>query len=240
MTVTYAPLESKAGFASPNFSVDQTGNLVAQSIQADSFTSSGTSITLGNIALADNYFANDFVDSSIGTVNNSLLRFTTNVELSINNGQDKFDLTAKDLYAFSLTSPSGSLTIETTDAPLYLKSNFRTTLQQSPLRFADFDNTTRASITPLFGDVIYNTDTNSLNFYNGTGWKSINSMGNITVNGTTITAGTGEDISIIPQTGGKVIFDDITINNQPVLNEHGTRKDYVDRKIAAFAIAFGA
>ena len=238
MTVIYSPLESKAGFVSPNFSVDSEGNLIALSVQASSFTSDGTTITLGNILLEDNYFANVFVDSSIGTVNNSLLRFTTNVSLS--EGLVKYDLTAKDLYAFKLKSPLGSLTIESEDAPVNLKSNFRTAVQSSPLRFADFDNVTRATITPLFGDVIYNSDTNSLNFYNGTAWKNINSMGDIVVNGTTITAGTAQDISIIPQTGGEVIVDDLTINNLPTENKHGTRKDYVDRKIAAFAIAFGA
>jgi hypothetical protein len=33
---------------------------------------------------------------------------------------------------------------------------------------------------------------------------------------------------------------DITINNQPTEIYHATRKDYVDTKISAFAIAFGA
>jgi hypothetical protein len=33
---------------------------------------------------------------------------------------------------------------------------------------------------------------------------------------------------------------DITINNQPTEVYHATRKDYVDTKISAFAIAFGA
>lgn len=238
MTVTYAPLESKAGFLSPDFSVDSSGNLIAHSIQANSFTSDGSAITFGNISLEDNYEANVFVDSSISTVNNGLLRIATDVSLS--EGTSKFDLTAKDLYAASLSSTLGSLTIETVDAPLYLKSNFRTTVQTSPLRFADFDNTTRADITPLFGDVIYNSSTNSLNFYNGSAWRNIGGMGDIIINNATITAGTAQDISIIPQTGGEVIFNDITINNLPTENKHGTRKDYVDRKIAAFAIAFGA
>jgi hypothetical protein len=39
---------------------------------------------------------------------------------------------------------------------------------------------------------------------------------------------------------GTVEVTDITINNQPTETYHATRKDYVDNKISAFAIAFGA
>lgn len=39
---------------------------------------------------------------------------------------------------------------------------------------------------------------------------------------------------------GTVEVTDITINNQPTEIYHATRKDYVDNKISAFAIAFGA
>ena len=39
---------------------------------------------------------------------------------------------------------------------------------------------------------------------------------------------------------GSSDFTDISISNQPTQNSHATRKDYVDNKISAFAIAFGA
>ena len=39
---------------------------------------------------------------------------------------------------------------------------------------------------------------------------------------------------------GTLEVTDITINNQPTEIYHATRKDYVDNKISAFAIAFGA
>lgn len=39
---------------------------------------------------------------------------------------------------------------------------------------------------------------------------------------------------------GTADFEDIEITNQPTLPSHATRKDYVDAKISAFSIAFGA
>jgi hypothetical protein len=238
MTINLTPLESKFGFKAPGFSVDTAGNLIATSVQASSFTSDGAAITLGNIVLQDNFIANEFIDSSIGTVDGSDLHFSSNLVLE--EGTIKYDLTAKDIYAQKILASQGNLTIETTDAPLFLKTNFRVTVQSSPLRLAEFEEVDRDDIIPAAGDLVFNSDTNAINFYNGSAWKNINSMGNISVTNTTMSAGPAEDISIIPQTGGSVIVNSLVINNLPVENEQATRKDYVDRRIAAFAIAFGA
>jgi len=238
MTINLTPLESKFGFKAPGFSVDATGNLIATSVQASSFTSDGAAITLGNIVLQDNFIANEFVDSSIGTVDGSDLHFSSNLVLQ--EGTIKYDLTAKDVYLQKVIGAQGNLSIETIDAPIFLKTNFRVTIQTSPLRLAEFAETDRNDIVPAAGDLVFNSDTNAINFYNGSGWKNINSMGNITVTNTTMSAGPAENISIIPQTGGTVIVNDLVINNLPIENEQATRKDYVDRRIAAFAIAFGA
>lgn len=238
MTINLTPLESKFGFKAPGFSVDATGNLIATSVQASSFTSDGAAITLGNIVLQDNFIANQFVDSSIGTVDGSDLHFSTNLVLQ--EGTIKYDLTAKNVYLQKIVSSQGNLSIETTDAPIFLKTNFRVTVQTSPLKLAEYLEADRDDIIPAAGDLVFNTDTSSINFYNGSSWKNINSMGNISITNTTISAGPTEDISIIPQTGGTVIVNDLVINSLPIENEQATRKDYVDRRIAAFAIAFGA
>jgi hypothetical protein len=37
-----------------------------------------------------------------------------------------------------------------------------------------------------------------------------------------------------------VVSDDVSVNNQPTQANHATRKDYVDARISAFAVAFGA
>lgn len=238
MTINLTPLESKYGFKAPGFSVDASGNLIATSVQANSFTSDGAAITLGNIVLQDNFIANEFINSSIGTVDGSDLHISTNLVLE--NGTTEYDITAKDLYIRKILASQGNLSIETTDAPIFLKTNFRVTVQSSPLRLAEFEQVDRDDIIPATGDLVFNSDTSAINFYNGSSWKSINSMGNISVTNTTISAGPAEDISIIPQAGGAVIVDSLVINDLPVDNEQATRKDYVDRRIAAFAIAFGA
>ena len=238
MTINLTPLESKFGFKGPGFSVDATGNLIATSVQASSFTSDGAAITLGNIVLQDNFIANEFINSSIGTVDETDLHISTNLVLE--QGTIQYDITAKDVYLQRILASQGNLTIETVDAPIFLKTNFRVTVQSSPLRLAEFEEVDRDDIIPATGDLVFNLDTSSINFYNGSSWKSINSMGNISVTGTTISAGPAEDISIIPQVGGTVIVNDLVINNLPIDNDQATRKDYVDRRIAAFAIAFGA
>ena len=238
MTINLTPLESKYGFKAPGFSVDTSGNLIATSVQASSFTSDGAAITLGNIVLQDNFVANQFVNSSISTVDGSDLHIGTNLVLE--EGTIEYDITAKDLYIKKILASQGNLTIETTDAPLFLKTNFRVTVQSSPLRLAEFEQADRDDIIAAAGDLVFNSDTNAINFYTGVAWKNINSMGNISVTNTTMSAGPAENISIIPQTGGNVIVNDLVINNLPIENEQATRKDYVDRRIAAFAIAFGA
>ena len=74
----------------------------------------------------------------------------------------------------------------------------------------------------------------------------------LTVNGTvdvtvTITSPTSNITTMNSTTGNittvnatAVDVDDITINNSPVEIYHATRKDYVDSRITAFAIGFGA
>lgn len=68
-----------------------------------------------------------------------------------------------------------------------------------------------------------------------------------TVNSTTVNSTTG-NITTVNSTTGNIAtinataldVDDITINNLPVETYHATRKDYVDNRITAFAIGFGA
>lgn len=70
-------------------------------------------------------------------------------------------------------------------------------------------------------------------------FKSVNigpgdSSGELTVQGH---AGITEDLLV----GGELSAStNITVGNAPTANNHATRKDYVDSRIAAFSIAFGA
>jgi hypothetical protein len=65
MTLSYQPFKSEFGFASPNFSVDSNGNIIANSI----LTVGGGSQNI-NIVLKD---------STIDTVDSSAIEFLTSV-----------------------------------------------------------------------------------------------------------------------------------------------------------------
>jgi hypothetical protein len=80
--------------------------------------------------------------------------------------------------------------------------------------------------------------------------SSIGSINNITIGQTTPRSAT---FTTLTATGGNITTlvsddiqaddiqaDDISINNQPVELFHATRKDYVDNRVSAFSIAFGA
>lgn len=63
------------------------------------------------------------------------------------------------------------------------------------------------------------------------------SSGNLRIEGTLDVTGTGV-INVISSTS--VTSDNVIINEQPVQPNHSTRKDYVDTRVTAFSIAFGA
>jgi hypothetical protein len=52
---------------------------------------------------------------------------------------------------------------------------------------------------------------------------------------TEVTVDTGIDV-----TGDITVTGNVLISNEPTLPSHSTRKDYVDNKISALAIVFGA
>lgn len=77
-------------------------------------------------------------------------------------------------------------------------------------------------------------------------------MDNIAIGSTTPASATFTDVTASDVTAsdatvtgtitvtGTATFDDISINNIPTDVSHATRKDYVDNRISAFSIAFGA
>lgn len=153
-------------------------------------------------------------------------------------------LVADDIQSLGLTNPNGALNLTATSANINLTTTTRVSVTNSPLRLAIFATNSRDELISAEGDLVYNENTKTIDYYNGT-WNSIKQTGNITFDGTTISAGAGEDISIIPQddllgVSPNVVVNDLVVNNQPTLSTHATRKDYVDTRISAFAIAFGA
>lgn len=147
-----------------------------------------------------------------------------------------------------IKNQSGFVKIESVNAPIELRSNQRTKIINGPLNLVNVAQEDIDNLLASEGDIVFNTDTLDINYYTGTvsGWRSV-STGDIRFNGATITAGTGQDVSITPQGAGKVnigknlnVTGDVAISNLPTNSNHATRKDYVDRQITALAIALGS
>lgn len=265
MSVVYKQLSSRYGFLSPGFAVDSLGNLTARTITATETGGGGgggPTISIGNFS---------FTGSTIDTVDSSGISFTPGVtfESDINVQNDlrvRNKIVADDtITATGFLSTGVGIPTLVSATTIELDAAVAVVIKNSPIRLSSLTTSQRNSLIAQPGDVIYNSTTADLNFYNGT-WRSL--TGNIVFNGSTISAGTGQNVTIAPQTGGAVIItspstgtlnnitigntvpaagtfttattDSMTLNNLPTTTTSATRKDYVDNRITAFAIAFGA
>lgn len=223
MTLSYQPFKSEFGFASPNFSVDTNGNIIANSI----LTVGGGSQNI-NIVLKD---------STIDTVDSSAIEFLTSVV--------NFNGTIKTNNISDLT---GSLSVLANDtltlgAPLNTNQS-RVQITNAVLSLENYTTAERNSVIPQLGDMIFNIDARAVQYYtlddaSSAVWRNV-STGKITFTGeiiSTITPNT--DIQILPQTGGEVIVDNLKINDEPTLGYQATKKTYVDRTAIAYAVALG-
>lgn len=225
MSATFKPLRSTHGFQSPGFSVSPTGVV----------TIAG-SVTLDDVISAQQIFIQgipilETVDSTI-----SLSTDIKNSSLSRLGKLEELEITG-DFYLRNLTDDvnisviGGVLTINSTTV-------------------GNLDNVIIGATTPVdafFEDVtvgdVGNEKTLTVN-----GVLDVTTSGTIpTLNNTTLTSTTG-NITTVNSTNGNITTivstdveaDDIVINNTPVDADHATRKDYVDSRITAFSIAFGA
>ena len=53
------------------------------------------------------------------------------------------------------------------------KASGNNVAMQVPLNLKSYDTTARDALTSSAGDVIYNTDDNKVQFYNGTSWNDL-------------------------------------------------------------------
>lgn len=227
MSIDYKPLRSEFGFQSPNFSVTQAGVMTVNSVIANSIASTDE-FTLENFI---------FQNATIDTLDNGTIEFLNqlvmfnNIE-SVNSTIETAEITnltvITELVASDLTSSN----------EINLDANTRVVITNSPLTVHSYSATDRNLIDAEAGDIVFNTNDLSLNYYTGLEWKTT-STGTLSFNNSTITAGTNENITIDPQGTGTVIVDDLQINNLPTNNNQAVRKDYVDSRISAFSIAFG-
>jgi hypothetical protein len=198
MSVAYIPLESKSGFKSPGFVVDENGNLtITGALQIGSDFSTSGIFRINGIELLDNTDSTVALGSQIR--HSSLTRVGSLEFLNID----------------------GDLVVTQGSTPYIQILNGNTSIN-SVNGVGAINNIDIGLAIPADGN-----------------FKSVNvgpgdSQGELSVQGSLIVTGT------TTLTGTMAISGDIELGLQPTSSTHATRKDYVDAKIAAFAIAFGA
>jgi hypothetical protein len=198
MSVAYIPLESKSGFKSPGFLVDENGNLT---------------IT-GALAIGS-----DFSTSGIFRINGIELLDATDSTVALGSQIKRSSLTQ--LGSLEFLNIDGDLVVTQGSTPYIQIINGNTSIN-SVNGVGAINNIDIGLAIPADGN-----------------FKSVNvgpgdSQGELSVQGSLIVTGT------TTLTGTMAISGDIELGLPPTSSTHATRKDYVDAKIAAFAIAFGA
>lgn len=198
MSINYVPFESKSGFRSPGFTVDELGNVQVATLtvggQGQDSILRADQIYVKNIQLIEA----DFDESTLVAlgsqiIGSSLTRLGTLEYLNID----------------------GDLRIAQGSSPYFSVVNGHVEIE-SFAAVGRMDNINIGLQNPAAANFT------SVNVGPG------DSSGELTVQGN---ASVTNDLNI----GG-----DLSITNVPSLSSHATRKDYVDSRIAAFSIAFGA
>lgn len=198
MSVAYIPLESKSGFKSPGFSVDENGNL----------TISGA-LQIGS----------DFSTSGIFRINGIELLDATDSTVALGSQIKRSSLTQ--LGSLEFLNIDGDLVVTQGSTPYIQIINGNTSIN-SVNGVGSINNLDIGLAIPADGN-----------------FKSVNvgpgdSQGELSVQGSLIVTGTST------LTGTMSISGAIELGALPTSTTHATRKDYVDARVAAFAIAFGA
>lgn len=212
MAVSFTPLSSQSGFASPNFSVDSTGRLTlsADAVFNNNITVTGTIfanvISFGdetrNISIVDDVETQDGVTYELSDqITLSSLR-----RLGI---LDNLEVEGDVFFGRSSTTY-----FQLDDGTLRLFS-----LERGGIQNVDIGTDAPGDARFIHVDI---GDTDS------TGGR-LNVIGNVNVESGDITL-----------SGDLSVDGDITSTTLPTEIFHVTRKDYVDNRISAFSIAFGA
>lgn len=198
MSIKYTPLESKSGFRSPGFFVNELGDLELDG----SMTVSGTINTTGSFKV-NGIPIIDASDSTIGLdpiiTRSGLTRLGVLENLSID----------------------GDFTVAQGSTPYVSIVNGHVEIN-SVAAVGSINNVDIGLTDP--GDANFK----SVNIGPGDSTGELTVQGNI---GVTIDMVVGGDVSVAG---------DILLSNSPTETNQATRKDYVDSRVTAFAIAFGA
>jgi len=101
MTVTYKPLESNAGFKSPDFTVDSTGNLIATSIGSINPLTINGQVAISSTALGTSVLSSSL--TSVGVLSGLTVTSVTDVTITT----PSFTIVSD---AFAVLSPAITLT----------------------------------------------------------------------------------------------------------------------------------
>jgi hypothetical protein len=191
MSITYIPFESKSGFKSPNFSVDENGNVIVSSLTVQAPTGE-----------------NEIRADAIYIKGIQLLEGSTDESTLIALGNE--------ITASSLT-------------------------RVGTLEYLNIDGDLRISqgSTPYFNVVDGHIEMTS---FGNVGTIDNVAIGTETRASGSFTTATANDLVVEDQAtlNALSVTTNITVTNSPTAVGHVTRKDYVDSRISAFAIAFGA
>lgn len=191
MSITYLPLESKSGFKSPGFFVNERGDLTVDgSVLFNSQLNVAPDFTVNGILVIDN--SDSIVSLGSSIKHSSLTRLGILEELSID----------------------GDLTVAQGSTPYVSIVNGHVEIN-SVAATGSIDNVDIGLRDP--GDANFK----SVNIGPGDSTGELSVQGNVIVT---------LDLSAT----------NIEVSNTPTADNHATRKDYVDSRVAAFAIAFGA
>lgn len=214
MAATFNPFKSDHGFESPGFVVSPTGNVTISGELNIPNEISAQQIFIQGIPLLEN------IDSTV-----SLANEIKNSQLTGLGVLEKLEVDG-DVYIG--VSSTNFITID--NGTIVVTSS-----ETGSLDNMEVGLNTPADAAFLNVDIGNLSDNKTLSLY---GTANINGTANITTGTvTTLTSTTGTIDNLSTE---EITADDVTINNVPVELNHATRKDYVDNRITAFSIAFGA
>jgi hypothetical protein len=202
MSINYVPLESKSGFKSPGFFVNEVGDLTVDgAVLFNSQINVASDFAVNGISIIDS--TDSIVSLGDQIKHSSLVRLGVLENLSID----------------------GDFTVAQGSTPYVSIVNGHVEIN-SVASVGSIDNVDIGLKDP--GDANFR----SVNIGPGDSTGELSVQGNISVTGNLNGSG---DIS-----ANDISANDVTIANTPTATNHATRKDYVDSRATAFAVAFGA
>jgi hypothetical protein len=204
MSINFIPFESKSGFKSPGFLVNEKGDIATE----------------GNVTISGQFnTTEDFLINGVQVIDDS--------DSVVSLGQQIRNSYLTRVGTLEFLNIEGDLVISQGSTPYF-------NIENGHVEMISINGT--GSIENMDIGLKEPGDANfkSVNIGPGDSTGELTVQGNI---GVTQDITVGGELSIA---GDLSVNGDISINDLPTESNHATRKDYVDSRVAAFAIAFGA